>query len=261
MFAKAVVLTKREVRSWIRSPLLSVSFVTRPILWVVVFGGALNAAFFSASTTQGSLGGASDYFSYLTVGMLSAMPMLLATRAGSSLFADRSSGYLSRLLVAPVSRSTIVFAKIAGTMLFGVTQSIVLLFLAIPFGLSLPNLSVPSVLASIAGVSLLAWGYTCVFMVLSFRVRRWADQQLISSLNFPIMLFSQVFYPSSRLPKWMAPLTAYNPVSFSANLSRTVLFGSKSAVTDPTVVVGFVVLVAFALLTSGILLVLAKEWL
>jgi ABC-2 type transport system permease protein len=255
------VLTSREIRGWIRSPFLSISFITRPVLWVVVFGGAFNAAFFGATSSQASLGGAPNYFSFLTAGMLSAMPMLLATRAGSSLFADRSTGYLNRLLVAPVSRSTIVIAKIIGTMLFGVTQSIVLLFFAIPFGLVISNFSILAVVASIAGVSLLAWGYACIFMVLSFRVKRWADQQLISSLNFPVMLFSQVFYPSSRLPSWMSGLTEYNPVSFSAKISRTLLFGSNADIADPSVIVAFVVLVAFVLASTVLLLVLTKEWL
>jgi ABC-2 type transport system permease protein len=259
VFEKAAVLTSREVRSWIKSPFLSISFVIRPVLWVVVFGGALSA--FIGSSAQASLGGASNYFGFLTVGMLSAMPMLLATRAGSSLFADRASGYLNRLLVAPVSRSTIAFTKVLGTILFGVTQSIVLLFLAIPFGLTVSNFSLVAVLASLAGVALLAWGYTNVFMLLSFRVKRWADQQLISSLNFPVMLFSTVFYSSGRLPKWMSGLTAYNPVSYSAEISRTLMFGSNSELTSPDVIVAFVVLVAFALVSSALVMIFAKEWL
>ncbi|HEV2389262.1 MAG TPA: ABC transporter permease [Nitrososphaerales archaeon] len=260
MLEKARVLTAREIRGWIRSPFLAISFLIRPVLWVFVFGGALNAAFFGGSS-QNALGGASNYFSYLAVGMLSAMPMLLATRAGSSLFADRSGGYLDRLLVAPVSRSTIALTKVFGTVLFGLSQSIVLLVIAIPFGLEVSNLSPTSVLASLMGVFLLAWGYSAFFMVLSFRIKRWADMQLIASLNFPIMLFSKVFYPSSRLPSWMSTLTAYNPVSFSADISRTLMFGTDGAVSSLPVVTGFVVLFAFAFLTSALVLVLAKEWL
>jgi len=259
VLAKARILTVREIRGWVRSPFLAVSFVIRPVLWVFVFGGALNAAF-SGGSSSAALNGASDYFSYLAVGMLSAMPMLLATRAGSSLFQDRSGGYLDRLLVAPVSRSTIALTKVFGTVLFGLSQSIILLALAIPFGLHVSNLSPVSVLASLAGVFLLAWGFSSFFMVLTFKVRRWTDMQLISSVNFPIMLFSRVFYPSSRLPSWMATFTAYNPVSFSADISRTLMFGS-GAITSPAVITGFAVLVAFAVLSSALVLVLAKEWL
>jgi ABC-2 type transport system permease protein len=260
VFAKARVLTEREIRGWIKSPFLAISFLIRPVLWVFVFGGALNAAFFAGSS-QNALGGAPSYFSFLAVGMLSAMPMLLATRAGSSLFADRSGGYLDRLLVAPVSRSTIALTKVFGTVLFGLSQSIVLLIIAIPFGLNVSNLSPVSVLASLTGVFLLAWGYSAFFMVLSFRIKRWADMQLIASLNFPIMLFSKVFYPSSRLPTWMATFTAYNPVSYSADISRTLMFGTDGDLTSSTVVIGFVALVAFALATTGLVLLLAKEWL
>lgn len=260
MLAKALILTEREIRGWVRSPFLALSFVIRPLLWVFVFGGALNAAF-SAGSSSGTLAGAPDYFSYLAVGMLSAMPMLLATRAGSSLFQDRASGYLDRLLVAPVSRSTIALTKVFGTVLFGLSQSVVLLALGLPFGLHVSNLTAVSVLASLAGVFLLAWGYSSFFMVLTFRTKRWADMQLISSINFPIMLFSKVFYPSSRLPSWMVSLTTYNPVSFSADISRTLMFGSDGAAVSPGIITAFAVLVAFALLTSALVLALAKEWL
>jgi len=260
MLAKAWILTRREIRGWVRSPFLALSFVIRPVLWVFVFGGALNAAFSGGSSTA-NLGGASDYFSFLAVGMLSAMPMLLATRAGASLFQDRAGGYLDRLLVAPVSRTTIALTKVLGTVLFGLSQSIILLILAIPFGLHVSNLSAASVLASMLGVFLLAWGYSAFFMILTFRIKRWADMQLISSLNFPIMLFSKVFYPSSRLPSWMVTFVQYNPVSFSADISRTMMFGTDAALTSSTVVVGFAVLFAFALLMSVLVLVLAREWL
>jgi ABC-2 type transport system permease protein len=260
MLGKAWILTVREIRGWVRSPFLALSFVIRPVLWVFVFGGALNAAFSGGSSTAG-LGGASDYFSFLAVGMLSAMPMLLATRAGASLFQDRAGGYLDRLLVAPVSRATVTLTKVFGTVLFGLSQSVILLFLALPFGLHVSNLTPVSVLASLSGVFLLAWGYSAFFMILTLRIKRWADMQLISSLNFPIMLFSKVFYPSSRLPSWMVTFVQNNPVSFSADISRTMMFGSDSAITSPAIVTAFAVLIAFALLCSALVLVLSKEWL
>jgi len=260
MLAKVRILTLREVRGWVRSPFLAISFVIRPVLWVFVFGGALNSAFSGGSSTA-TLEGASDYFSFLAVGMLSAMPMLLATRAGASLFQDRAGGYLDRLLVAPVSRTTIALTKVLGTVLFGLSQSVILLILAIPFGLHASNLTVVSVLASMLGVFLLAWGYSAFFMILTFRIKRWADMQLISSLNFPIMLFSKVFYPSGRLPSWMVTFVNYNPVSFSADISRTLMFGTDAALTSPATIVAFAVLFAFALLMSALVLVLAREWL
>jgi ABC-2 type transport system permease protein len=260
MLAKARILVDREIRGWTRSPFLIVSFVIRPLLWVFVFGGALNAAFSSGSLSA-ALDGAPNYFSFLAVGLLSAMPMLLATKAGASLYQDRVGGYLDRLLVAPVSRATITLTKVFGTVLFGLSQSIILLILAIPFGLRVSNLSVVSVLASMAGISLLSWGYAAVFMVLSLRIKRWTDMQLISSLNFPIMLFSKVFYPSSRLPTWMVAFTDYNPVSFSADISRTLMFGKDSAVLSSSVLTGFAVLIAFAVASSVLVLALSKKWL
>ena len=99
-------------------------------------------------------------------------------------------------------------------------------------------------------------------MVLSFRVSRDGPTcSSIASLNFPIMLFSKVFYPSSRLPSWMATFTAYNPVSYSADISRKLMFGTDAACRRARRITGFVVLAAFAVASSALVLLLAREWL
>ncbi len=244
MLAKARILTVREIRGWVRSPFLAFSFVIRPSC------GSSSLRSCQRGILRGLLIGRSQW----------RVRLLQLPRRGDAIghahapryqggflsVPNRSGGYLDRLLVAPVSRSTIALTKVFGTVLFWA------------FAISHParpshtlraprsNLSPVSVIASLAGVFLLAWGFLSFLMVLTFKVRRWT-MQLISSVNFPIMLFSRVFYPSSRLPSWMATFTAYNPVSFSADISRTLMFGS-GAITSPAVITGFAVLVAFALL-------------
>ena len=248
----------REIKNWTKSPLLVVSLLLRPAIWIFVFGAALNAAFFAGgSGLANSLGGAPDYFSFLTVGMLSTMPMLLATRAGASFFADRFTGFMNRLLVAPVSRSTIAISKVLGTVLLGLAQSILLLVIALPFGLTITNITLVSVSVSFVSVFLLSWGFASTFLLLSIRVKRWTDQQLLTSLNFPIMFFSKAFYPSQRLPVWIRGLANVNPLSYSADITRNLMFGTDSLVSSPTVLVGFAVLVVFAIVSFALVLLLA----
>ncbi len=261
MLAKLWTLTVREVRSWARSPLFSLSFLVGPFIWVFVFGTAFNSAFFSSGTETNALQGAPNYFSFVATGMFVVMPMTFAGRSGTSIFADRAKGYLDRLLVSPTSRETIVHAKVFGSMILGMLQAGVLLAVAVPFGLKLPNATPLSLSILVGSVLLLSYGFSSVYLMVSMRIRRWATQQFaITLLSTPIMFVSNAFYPGSRIPAWISWLVSLNPISYAINVTRDLFFDGGSAIT-PSLLINLLVLVGFAATCSVALLVTSRRWL
>lgn len=259
MLQKLWVLSKRELRSWLKSPFLSATFIVGPVIWIFVFGNAFNAAFFSTGGSPPALEGAPNYFNYVATAMLVVMPMAFAGRTGASIFADRFKGYLDRLLVAPVSRETILLSKISASMILGLAQSIVLIGLTVPFGLYLTDLNAVSLAAIVGAVALLSYGFSCVFLLISMRIRRWPTQQLVGSLlTTPIMFFSNAFYPQSRLPGILAGLVELNPLSYGIDAVRKLFFGASAGT---PVFVDLLVLVGFALAASAAVLVASRKWL
>ncbi len=261
MLQKLWVLSKRELRSWLKSPFLSATFIVGPVIWIFVFGNAFNSAFFSSGGTPVGLEGAPNYFNYVATAMMVVMPMAFAGRTGASIFADRFKGYLDRLLVAPVSRPTILLSKISASMILGLAQSVILIGLTVPFGLYLADLNLASVVAILGAVALLSYGFSCVFLLISMRIRRWPTQQLVGSLlTTPIMFFSNAFYPQSRLPGVLAGLVALNPLSYGIDAVRKLFFGASGGAMEG-VSVDLLVLVGFALAASGAVLVASRKWL
>ncbi|MFI5420655.1 MAG: ABC transporter permease, partial [Nitrososphaerales archaeon] len=188
LFSKLWILILRELRNWIRSPILALTFIIGPALWVFVFGNAFNAAFFASGGNTSSLQGAPNYFNFIATGMFVVLPMAFASRTGATIFADRFKGYLDRLLVSPTSRGTIVLSKIFAGVILGAVQATALLILSVPLGVTIPNFSVLSLTVLLLAVVMLSYGFSSVFLMVSMRIRRFPTQQMVGSLiTTPLM--------------------------------------------------------------------------
>jgi len=254
------VLTLRELKKWLRTPFPALGLFVGPIVWVFVFGTALNSAFFSG-TQSSSLDGAPDYFNFIATGMAVSMTLTYASRAGSSLFTDRFTGYLDRLLVSPVSRGTIVASKILGGVVLSLIQAGVLLALSIPIGLDVQNLSPASFLVFIGSLLLLSFGFCSSFLILSLKTKRWQTQQLVGPLVVtPLTFLSSVFYPVSKLPSILWSLVQLNPLSYAASASRD-LFFQPSPLASGAFITDVAALLIFAVASGLVLLVTSRKWL
>lgn len=253
------ILVIREFRGWAKSPLFALTFLVNPIIYLFIFGSAFNAAFFQTASSAG-LQGAPNYFNYLATGVFVSMPMTFATRTGTSIFADRLKGYLERLVVAPISRETIVLAKIFAGIILGLIQAGVILVMTLPLGLSSSGLTIGSVAVLVASVSMLSYGFSAIFLVVSVRIRRWATQQLVLSIiSSPIIFLSNVFYPISRIPVLIRWLASINPLTYTTDITRQLFFEGSSSTGNLLFDVS--VLVAFVGATTVALVFASRQWL
>jgi len=255
------ILILREFRSWAKSPLFALTFLVNPIIYLFIFGSALNAAFFQSGNSAGSLEGAPNYFNYIAAGIFVSMPMTFATRTGTSIFADRLKGYLERLVVAPISRETIVLSKIFAGIILGLIQACVILVMTLPLGLISSNLNLESIAILIVSVSMLSYGFSAVFLMVSIKIRRWATQQLVLSIiSSPIIFLSNVFYPISRIPTLIRGLALINPLTYATNISRQLFFQGNSSLTG-NLLFDLSVLIAFVGATTIALIMTSRAWL
>jgi ABC-2 type transport system permease protein len=255
------VLTVRELKKWLKTPFPALGLFVGPIVWVFIFGNALNSAFFSSGSSLSTLQGSPDYFNFLATGMAVNMTTTYSSRAGGSLFTDRFTGYLDRLLTSPASRATIIVSKILGGMILSLVQALVLLVMSIPLGLTVGGLSLVSAGLFVLTLVLLSSGFSAAFVILSLRTRRWQTQQLVGPLIVtPVTFLSTVFYPASRLPPILQGLVQLNPLSYAADMARALFFQPSAWLT-----VGFqtnlLALAAFVLAAFAVLTVSYKRWL
>ncbi|MET9677648.1 ABC transporter permease [Streptomyces sp. NPDC006482] len=182
-----------------------------PVLYLLVLGGGLGALIPRSSLGVG-------YQTYLFPGMLMMTVQTPAIMVGIRLITDRQSGYLRELLMAPVSRSTLLLGLCAGGTLTAAAQGALLLGLAGVVGLPYD----PVLLATLlAGMILASFTITALSLALAVTLRRAETfHTLLGVVMMPLLFLSGGFFPLDTLPGWARALAGVNPLAYAVDLLR-----------------------------------------
>src|SRR5208282_222367 len=170
-------LTERDLRKWYTNPYQLIISLIQPVIWMGLFGKALNFSSFitagagaagnPAAVNAALLGffGTTSYFSYLVCGMLVFIVVFNSAFSGMSVVWDRRFGFMNKALSTPVSRGTIVMAKILQSVGRSLIQAVVVLFIGIALGMDTGSLSVPGIAGTFVIIFLVAMGLSGLFVM------------------------------------------------------------------------------------------------
>ena len=239
--------TNRELKKWYKTPLLLILSLIQPVIWLGLFGKAMNfGAIFTgssfnipglnipksildslASQIMQNTFGTTDYCSFLAVGMLSFISLFMAMQSGMSVVWDRRLGFLNKELSTPLARGSIPMSKVFATVVRGLTQAAIVLLIAILLGLSVGHITLFGILGAFAGIFLMIMGFSSLFVMLAVRSTNQDTQMMIINLlNLPLLFASNAMYPAKIIPAWLQPFVWWNPVSHATDISRQLLLGS-----------------------------------
>lgn len=222
---------------FIHNPVWVVIGVVQPLLYLVLFAPLLSSI---AKTPGFPSGGAYNVF---VPGLLVQLGMFGAAGVGFSLIAELRMGVIERLRVTPVSRVSLLLGRALRDILSIVIQSLILIVLALPFGLSINPIGVIVVLALIALIGLLTAS-------IAYAAALWLRSEdsyapLIFTSSLPILLLSGVLLPLGLAPQWLRSIAAVNPLSYAVDAARAVFLGHLG---DPSVVKGVALMAVLAIL-------------
>lgn len=227
-------LTWRDLVRFLRDRSQVLGALARPVLWLVFMGKGLSASV--------QIAGGLDYQHFVFAGAAAMAVLFGGMFQGVTIIWDREFGFLKEVLVAPISRVTIVLGKtLSGTVVTVVQGCLTLLFAPV-VGL---HLGAGSLLALLGVIVLLALGMTAMGVVVATRMQTFEGFGVISNfVILPLYFLSGGVFPVERLPGWMAMLVRLNPVTYGVDLMRHAL--AQPAVfavgLDVAVLVGFAAL-------------------
>ncbi|MFJ9434003.1 ABC transporter permease [Streptomyces sp. NPDC101490] len=183
----------------------------QPVLYLFILGGGMAALIPNATLGVG-------YQTYLFPGMLMMTVQTPAIMVGIRLITDRQSGYLRELLMAPVSRSTLLLGSCLGGTLVATVQGAVILALSGAVGLPYD----PVLLLTLLGGMLLAsFTITALALALAVGLRRPETfHTLLGVVMMPLLFLSGGFFPLENMPGWAHSLAAVNPIAYGVDLLR-----------------------------------------
>lgn len=214
----AYTLWKREIVRFFRQPSRVAGAAGSPLVFWLLIGSGLSGSFRLP-------GGPADldYLEYFFPGTVVLVLLFAAIFSTISIIEDRHEGFLQGVLVAPVSRASIVAGKVFGGATLAWLQGIVFLALAPLSGIRLTAgsaLAAAGVLAVLA-VSMTAIGFAFAWVLDSVQ----GFHAVMNLVLIPMWLLSGAFFPLSGAPAWLSALMRLDPLTYGVAALRWVLYG------------------------------------
>jgi ABC-2 type transport system permease protein len=173
---------------------------------------------------------------------------------GANLLFEFQTGAHERMLVTPLSRSSLLVGRALKEMvpLFG--QAIIVIAVMTPFGFDLHagGALVGLALLAVFGIGLGAFSYA---LALAVRKQDWMFWVVQQTFLFPLMILSGMLLPLETGPGWMNVAARFDPLAYVVDAERSLFSGDVLA---HTVLWGWVAAVVTAVfgLTVGIRMML-----
>jgi ABC-2 type transport system permease protein len=155
---------------------------------------------------------------------LMAMSVLFGTTSmlAVTITFERKGRSFDRLLLAPISLSTMVAAKLSGAILFGLLNAFVPVIFA-AFFVDLAGINWGSVLLA---VLLIAVTSTLLGLVIAVSAKEVFEAQTFSNFfRFPMLFLCGLFLPISSLPIFLRPLSYLLPLTYGTDLLNGAILG------------------------------------
>jgi ABC-2 type transport system permease protein len=216
MLLDSLVIARRDITRSFRQKSQLYGSVVRPLIWLFLLGNGLRGSFTS-------LPGNYNYVQYIFPGMLAMNVLFASIMSGTSIIWDREFGFLKEIMVAPVSRFSIVIGKSISGSVVAVLQGLIVLALFPLLGLSL---SVVQIVLTIFGMFLMALAICSVGVLIASRMTSFEGFGTINNfLVMPLFFLSGSLYPVTNIPEWLKYLVVVNPVTYSVNILRGIVLG------------------------------------
>jgi len=219
---KTMVILEFEVRKIIHDPLELLVRMIQPILWLLVFGTMFNRY---KIIDTGNL----SYLSFLTPGVIAQSILFTSIFYGIAITWDKDSGILAKLMATPTSRGSIVLGKGLSAGFRGVVQSVVIIVLAIPLGVTF--IFTPLNILCVIGIIVLASTcFACLSIVFASLLRRRERfMGVIQLITMPLFFASNALYPLEAMPQLLQDVTRINPLYYVVDGLRSLLITGNVA--------------------------------
>ncbi|HUN34186.1 MAG TPA: ABC transporter permease [Trebonia sp.] len=214
------IVWRRELLRFQADRLRIISSLIQPVLFLLVLGTGL-----SRLAGRGLPPGLS-FNTFIYPGVLCMSVLFTSLFSAGSIVWDREFGFLREMLVAPVSRSALVIGKCLGGATVATIQGLVILALAglvnVPYN--------PLLFLTVIGeLLLLSFTLTAFGVALAARITQMqAFMALNQMLVMPLFFLSGALYPLNGLPRWLAIVTRFDPLSYIVDPMRHAVFSHLS---------------------------------
>lgn len=216
--AAVVVLWSREMKRFLRAKSRIIGALAMPLFFLAFLGMG-----FRRVALPGIAEGV-GYINFLVPGILGMSLLFSSTFGGLSVLWDREFGFLKEIMVAPVSRVSIVLGRIAG----GVTTALIqgLMILAVSFILGFRVQILILLPAALLFMILISVTFLGLGLIFASKMRDMQGFSIVMNfVIFPLFFLSGALYPLENFPVWLRVLCHLDPLTYGVDGLRGVMIG------------------------------------
>jgi ABC-2 type transport system permease protein len=221
-----VSLWWRELVRFYRQRSRVIGVILSPLVFWLVIGSGFGTSFHS-----GAGGGGQRYLEYFYPGALIMIVLFTSIFTMMSVIEDRKEGFLLSVLVAPVSRSVIVLAKVLGGTTLSAIQGLIFLVFAPAVGahIGLAQFGLIVLITALVSFCLTALGFAVAWKMESAQ----GFHAVVNLFLIPLWLLSGALFPVAGASGWIRVLMLGNPLTYGVEALRAALFPEMASARFP----------------------------
>lgn len=234
------VLWKREMIRYMRAKSRIVGSLAMPVFFLAFLGMG-----FRRMPVPG-MGGGTGYIGFLAPGIIGMTLLFSSSMQGMSVLWDKEFGFLKEIMVAPVSRISLVLGRIAGGTTTSMLQAVLIFGASLVLGFRFKGPA--SLLSALLFMVLISFTFIGLGLVFASRMK---DMQgfgiVMNFIIFPFFFLSGALTPLENFPWAIRALSYVDPLTYGVDGLRGVLTGTSSlpVLVDLAAMAGFAAIMLF----------------
>ena len=216
-----LVMTRRELTVWFRTPAYLVFTVVQPVMFVLlfryVFGGAIQVS------------NAGGYVDFLMPGIIGQTAGFASVGTAIGLAMGLRKGVIDRYRSMPIARSAYLGGRLVSDTLRVIVTVLVLITVGYAVGFRFSN-GVAAAVAMVGIAALFGLTMCCVSAFIGLTIK---DAESVQAFGliwlFPLTFVSSAFVPIQSMPGWLQAFANNQPVTLVIDTMRTLALGGPVA--------------------------------
>jgi ABC-2 type transport system permease protein len=215
--------------------------IVQPLFFLFIFGSGFRNI--DIPMMQG------PYIHFIAPGIITMAILFTSMFAGISVLWDKQFGFLQEVLVAPISRFSIITGRTLGGATTALLQGFIFLF--ITFAIGIPLAGITGLVLGVIFMIIIAFSSVGFGLILASKMEDMQGFPLVTNLVvMPLLLASSAFFPLDVLPSWARNIALINPMFYMVDGLRGSLIGVDNMF-PPLVDLVIVIIICIILMSIG----------
>lgn len=243
-----LILRELKIKYHWRPLLASQLFL--PLVYLFFFGISFSATLKEFQYAQKLI----LYFDFLLPGIIILQTFTIMPLIGTLTSNDVRLGIYKMIKYYNVTPMQYIFSKSLCDIPLLIAQTLLMLFVSLIFSVSLYSYySIDRILLVIVVVIISTFTWANLGITLGLLLPDEQKRSLLFTLiNFPLMFSSPIFYPLKDTPLWIQTIAHINPMTYSINFLRDLMFSGFNAK-------NFTIIIILALLSIAVSSITAQQ--